>query len=575
MTPSPQDTLPLRARIGRRLAAAATAFLLLVSLTMTANAWLLRTANPLDTPALRALLARLDQSPADEALREQVRELDWMARRAFFVRQGQLRSGAYLLAGGLLVLLAGLQLALFAQPPSPRPATCPGLDSPWQAAARARKLLVAGFALLCALAWGATLLCGKRSRIPETAPPSTTPDPSAAAPPHASASLAPSLPPATAWPAFRGDRSLGVAREADPPLAWNGATGEGVLWKSPVPRSGFSSPVVWEDRIFLTGADAQAREVFCFSASNGTLLWSASTEGATEDPETLPQVTADTGYAAPSVATDGQRVAAIFGTGVVLCLDAEGRLLWARNLGVPQNPYGHSSSLLLLDSTLYLQFDHAGESALLALDAETGQERWRRVRSANASWASPILVEQEGLRLLVLAANEVCAYEALTGALRWSRDLLYGEIGSSPAYADGRVFFANQYACAAALDAADGTLLWSLADLELPDAGSPVATAHHLFLPTSYGEFSCLDASDGNLLWQQTFDTGGYGSPVLAGGRVYWVTQDGTTRIFRAADTFELLAEPPLGEASACTPAAVGRRLYLRGTTHLFCLGEE
>jgi outer membrane protein assembly factor BamB len=166
----------------------------------------------------------------------------------------------------------------------------------------------------------------------------------------------------------------------------------------------------------------------------------------------------------------------------------------------------------------------------------------------------------------------VAAYDPATGRRRWSTEALSGEIGSSPAYAAGRVFAANQYAKAVALDAATGAILWSHDDLELPDAGSPVATEKHLFMPTSHGPFSCLAANDGSIVWQHEFDLGGYGSPVLAGDRLYWVTADGRTRIIKASDTFELIAEPALGEASVCTPAAVGRRLYLRGARHLFCL---
>jgi outer membrane protein assembly factor BamB len=135
------------------------------------------------------------------------------------------------------------------------------------------------------------------------------------------------------------------------------------------------------------------------------------------------------------------------------------------------------------------------------------------------------------------------------------------------------VFAANQYAKAVALDAATGEVIWSTEDLDLPDAGSPVATDRHLFMPTSGGTFSCIAATNGVRVWSHEFDAGGYGSPILAAGRIYWVTAEGKTRIFKAADAFELIAEPALGEASVCTPAAVGRRLYIRGVKHLFCIG--
>ena len=147
-----------------------------------------------------------------------------------------------------------------------------------------------------------------------------------------------------------------------------------------------------------------------------------------------------------------------------------------------------------------------------------------------------------------------------------------GEIGASPAYAAGRVFAANQYAQAMALDAVTGDLLWTSTRLEMPDAASPIATEEHLFLPTAYGVFSCVRAEDGTLVWEHEFDRGGYGSPILAGNRIYWVTETGITHIFRAGSTFEAIASPALGEPSMTTPAAVGPRLYLRGERHLFCI---
>lgn len=572
MTIPAQPPESLRAIIGRRLAAVSAVFIVVVAALMATDRYLLKNLDPLDTPALKALTEKLERDAGNAALRQQVRELDWLARRAFFVRQWQLETGAMLLAVAGVVFVLALQLMASGRRPAPSPQPGPGGPPSWRTAARARRIIAISGALLLLAAWGLHLRLGGRSRAPGPQ--------LAAAPPVAAVTNHPVAegPPAGAgeWPSFRGPGGLGVATEADPPVAWDGATGTGVLWKAAVPRGGFNSPVVWGDRVYLAGADEQTREVYGFDADTGALLWTADAAGVPGEPATLPHVSADTGYAAPSLAADGRRVIAIFGTGVILGLDTDGRRLWARHLGTPGNPYGHASSLLILRDTVFVQFDHTGGSTLKGLDVETGRDRWEQTRGSAISWASPILTDAGGrLRLILSAAPMVAAYDALTGDELWSQDVLGGEIGSSPAYANGRVFAANQYAKAVALDAATGDVIWSAEDLDLPDAGSPVATDRHLFMPTSGGTFSCIAAADGSRVWSHDFDTGGYGSPILAAGRIYWVTAEGRTRIFKAAETFEPIAEPALGEASVCTPAAVGQRLYIRGVKHLFCVGTK
>lgn len=587
------DSQIVRYRLGRRLALVAGLFVLLVAIVMASNVYLLRTADPLHAPALAMLLEQLEGDVQNETLRQQIRELDLLARRAFLVRQWQIETGVWLLVGGLAVWALGLQLMTVGRKRLPDLNACPGLDDPWTAAKRARHVMATGGLLLLSFTIAVAWRLGHQRQLPETLgllPLSTTQPVAVASAPDVQA-VPVAVDPADAvegvagwapafrryWPAFRGLGGLGVAAaDADPPVAWDGRTGSGVRWKVPVPLPGFSSPVVWGSDVFLTGADADRQAVYAFDAGTGELRWTADAGDVPGAPVSPPAVTDDTGYAAPSVATDGKRVVAIFGTGTILCLDNDGRRLWARNLGVPDNHYGHASSLLIGAGRVFVQYDHFGGSKVLALDLETGRSHWTTRRTADISWASPILIETGSRLLLILNATPmVSAYDALTGEQRWANVSLSGEIGASPAYAAGRVFAANAYARAIAMDAVSGETLWENTRLELPDAGSPLATADALFLPTSYGTFSCVDAADGRLLWEHDFDAGGYGSPVMAAGRVYWITEDGVTRIFKASTSFELIAEPPLGESSMCTPALVGRRLYIRGDDHLFCIGPE
>lgn len=559
----------IRFVIGRRLAVVSGLFMLLVSIHMGVTRYQLKTIDPLDSPALKTLMAQLDKALGDELLRQQIRELDLMARRGFFVRQWQFKTGAWMLTGAGLLFVVALQLMRSGR--QLRPVVRQGTvqDTPEITAAWARRSLAVSGGVLLTAAVVFALWAGRPGRLNGDHPAGRIRDLVPAACPAPSEGL-------QNWPSFRGTGGLGVAAEADPPVVWDGASGTGILWKSVIPRPGFNSPVVWGNRVYLSGADASVREVYAFDADTGKPVWTAGTEGVPGVPAELPKVTGDTGYAAPSVAADGRHVVAVFGTGTLLGLDADGRRLWALSLPVPDNNYGHSSSLLLYRDTVYVQYDYFGGSSLIALEAETGRERWRQSREAETSWASPILVEVGGRMVLILsAAPMVAAYDALTGEVLWSNACMRGEIGASPAYAAGRVFAANENARAVAIDVLTGKTLWETTDPDLPDAGSPVATDRFLFLPTSFGVFSCLNAVDGTVVWTHEFDSGGYGSPVIAGDRIYWVTKEGVTRIFKADETFELISEPPLGESSVSTPALVDRRLYVRGETHLFCIGSE
>ena len=130
-----------------------------------------------------------------------------------------------------------------------------------------------------------------------------------------------------------------------------------MLWKNKVPLKGFSSPIVWQDKLFVTGGDKKKREIYCYDANNGKLLWRHNVTGISGSPVKPPKVTSDTGYAASTPATDGHRVFAIFATGDLVCTDFEGKRIWAKNLGVPENPYGYSSSLLTTPDKLIVQYD--------------------------------------------------------------------------------------------------------------------------------------------------------------------------------------------------------------------------
>jgi len=382
------------------------------------------------------------------------------------------------------------------------------------------------------------------------------------------------------WPSFRGPGANGHAAHANPPLSWSAKEAKNILWKTQAPKHGMSSPVVWANQLFLTGADALSRQIYCFDTDSGKLLWTHDVKNIPGSPPDgqLPGVLEETGFAAPTVTTNGRHVAAIFATGELVCVNLQGERVWAKYLGIPNNAYGHASSLIHHRHLLFVQYDQKENSQLLAFDLASGRPAWQVKRSA-ISWSSPILVDNQGRMELILTNGEaVDSYDPQSGRHLWQLACLAGEVAPSAAYCNGIVFVANEGAVATAIDIRNHDskpkILWQW-DETLPDAASPLANEQYLILPTAFGVVSCLNAKTGKLLWEHEFDDGFYSSPVLVNDRVYMIDLEGRMQIFRMDDAFESLGTAEIGEDAYATPAFVGDRIYIRGLMHLFCIAEQ
>jgi outer membrane protein assembly factor BamB len=284
------------------------------------------------------------------------------------------------------------------------------------------------------------------------------------------------------------------------------------------------------------------------------------------------------GWAAPTVTTNGQHVAAIFATGELVAVSMEGERAWARHLGVPKNDYGHASSLMSHKGLLFVQYDQAADPKLMAFDLASGEPVWQAKRDA-ASWSSPILVDNKGrMELILTNSRSVDGYDPLTGARLWHVECLGGEVASSAAYSDGIVFVSSETTGVAAVDIGGHSpqpkVLWRWDDA-LPDASSPLAKDGHVIVPTAFGVVSCLDAKTGKLRWEKEFDRGFWSSPILVGDRVYLIDLSGVMQVFKLGGEFELLAASEIGEEAYATPAVVGDRIYIRGLGRLFCVGAR
>ncbi len=566
-------------RVGYRTAfgtaIVAAVFSLVLCVQLVSNAFLAKAAPLQDSPQISDRLEQLKQRPGDEALKSDIRLLDLLARRAYFTGVASARRGAMLLLAGVLVMLIALKTMATLRRRLPDPGKWQEPDASADPGALTRWLVGAVGVALAIVALVSARVSGG------VTPPARVPGggiPAGTAQATGGVDYARREDLLRNWPCFRGVDGLGVAHWTNCPTEWDGKSGKNILWKSPVPKPGFSSPVVWEKNLFITGADTTNREVYCFDCDTGALAWRRPVAGIPGSPSKLPDVSSDTGYAASSAATDGKRVYAIFATGDLICFDFKGNRLWAKNVGVPENNYGHASSLITFEHMLIVQFDTGSGSRVLALSGKTGEILWETTREAVESWGTPVIVNRGTGMEIILNGNPFAAgYEPNFGGEVWQVKYVERtsvDVATSVAYACGRVFVANENACLAAIDPDAVEIVWKSED-GLPCVSSPLASDKFVFIASGGGTVTCHDAVKGGVLWTHDFGEGFYASPILVGGNVYLMDRSGKMRIFAADREFRSAGEPALGEQSVCTPAFLNGRIYIRGYNNLYCVGKK
>ncbi len=551
---------------------------------------------PMEATEFVELRMQFVEQPNDPELRQQIQALDLALRQEYFREQRFTEVGSYLLLVGIMItLIFGKWAAtLHRRLPLPSPKE-PGPDSD---ELLSRRGLWAVAVVILALG-STTLAMNKhyRSGLPATLEELAAlrnPSGDAGVPGEDAVvdSVIPDLPGSEAmqenWPNFRGPHGAGISTHQDVPTKWDGETGEGILWKTAVPLPGVNSPVVWKDRVFLSGATKDAREVYCFDATSGSVLWNTEIAVdplvATKDIKT----TDDTGYAAPSMATDGRFVFAMFADGLVVALDFSGTERWRRSLGAPlRNSYGHASSLVTLEGSLIVQYDQGARddelSKLMSFDGVTGEPNWETVRATPTSWASPVVIENEGVAQIITCADPwVIAYAPDDGAEIWrAKTLDRVEVGPSPVFTDGIVYAGNDTAVFAAIradgtgDVTDSHVQWT-ADYGLPDTCSPLVTDEFVLTLASYGTLFCFDKKEGGEpLWEEDLGADFYSSPSLVGNHVYLFSKEGTAWIVEpTSEECKRISEADLGEACVTSPAFQDGRIFIRGSEHLFCIGS-
>ena len=527
-----------------------------------------------NAPELARLHEQLRKQPKDEALKQQIRTLDLQLRQSTFQRLNLSHAATRaLFLGGLVLFLLGAHGVLVFRPrPAPQHHPHPAHHDEEMYMRQVTALAVV--AMLAIIVAFVALLTRHPAQLP--APAIAV---GGGAHPVAAISAFPTMEEVRKnWPSFRGPNGSGVNPTANIPTNWNAKAGVNVRWQTTIPLPGMSSPIIWGNSIFLTGADEASNCVYRFDADTGKLLWSMTIKVAGGARPAPPKVGDDTGLAAPTPATDGRRVYALFPNGEIAAFDFSGKQIWARNIGPLENNYGFAASLALYQDHLLIQIDRGvvedNQSKLLALDAATGKDLWQKPRAVAGSWSSPTLIEVDGKpQLLTSAAPLLCAYNPLDGTELWHVGCLESDVAPSPIFAANMIVAVAPNTAIFGVKSGGSNFTWK-AENGVPDATSPVSDGQRYYIVDSEGMVTCSDLQTGKAKWQHEIEDHFYASPTIAGDKLILLSRKGVAYLLRPGDKFELIGKGEVGKEEECgaCPVPFGNRLYIRGKLHLFCI---
>jgi outer membrane protein assembly factor BamB len=416
------------------------------------------------------------------------------------------------------------------------------------------------------------------------------------------------------WPQFRGPGGSGVADGQSVPVEWDIEKGRNFLWRSAIPGLGHSSPIVWGDRLYLTTAIAEDRDVglllgdsdvagidpaddmvthrwdlIALDKRTGAIAWQKTVHRG------VPRVKRHIkgSHASATPATDGRHIVALLDSEGLFCFDMDGNQRWRADVGVldvgywgePQYQWGPASSPLIHENLVYVQNDRQKDSFVAAYDIATGSEVWRARRDEKPAWSTPAIYRGSGgIELVTNGANWIRANDPRTGEELWrvsQGDLQV--ITPTPIIAGDRIVVTGGNPTGAqpivaiqpGARGAEATVVWK-ADRGSPYTPTPLVYLDVLYVMVDNGILGAYDVESGERLYRERLEVGsGFSaSPVAADGKLYFASEDGDVFVVRAGRRYELLARNPLGEPLLASPAISDGMLFVRGRSHLFALAE-
>jgi outer membrane protein assembly factor BamB len=419
------------------------------------------------------------------------------------------------------------------------------------------------------------------------------------------------------WPAFRGPNGSGIADARPLPVAWDAEKNVNILWKTPVPGLGHSSPAIWGERIFVTAAISSAKTseynakdddiepandasvhrwmVYALDKPSGKILWSRTAHQGV--PKVKRHVKASQANATP--VTNGRVVIVSFGSEGLYAYDMDGKPLWKQDLGIldpgyagqPELSWGFASSPVIYQDLVILQCDKQQDSFMVAFNIADGKQAWRVSRDEIPSWSTPVIYRGKARTELVTSGSKYYrGYDPLTGKELWrlrddtqvkvpspvvAGDLLYLS-GGNPR---GRDFYVvrpggNGDLSPPAQSESTSHVAWRKTRGS-PYTPTPIVYDNHLYVCNDNGVLTVYNALTGAQIYQQRIGTTNStfsASPIASAGRLYFSSEDGEVFVVRAGPKYELLSVNRMGEPLMATPAASDGIIVMRGQRHVFAV---
>ena len=426
------------------------------------------------------------------------------------------------------------------------------------------------------------------------------------------------------WPHWRGPHHNGINDSTSLPMKWS--LTENIVWKTPLPSWSAATPIIWGDRIFITSPskaepkpkpqqpDQQSQGqrrgqmssldpggpklfLVCISKKDGKILW----ERELDDKNQIHRKQND---ATPSPVTDGKHVWVVTGTGKVTAFDMDGKQIWQKDLQQDYVPFGHNwgygSSPLMYDGSLIVEVLHGMKtddpSYIVSFNADTGKVQWWQERPTDAekespdAYTTPVLLKHEDKTQIVISGGDyVTGHDFKTGKEIWRAGGLNPlkrsnyRIVSTPIIIDGLIYAPSRKKPLLSLkvggtgDITESHLVWKYEGSGAPDVPSPVCDGKYFYMVDDRGLVTCLDAKTGTLIWGPETTTEGIvsASPILSDGKLYILNEKAVTCIVSVGPEFKLLETNELdGTYTLASPAVSGSQLFIRTSTHLYCIEE-
>jgi hypothetical protein len=421
------------------------------------------------------------------------------------------------------------------------------------------------------------------------------------------------------WPSFRGSNASGVADGKTTPTTWDAEKGINVAWMTPIPGLAHASPIVWDNKVFVTTAissdpnaelrvglygdvdsakdvSKQTWKVYCLDKLTGRVIWDkVACVG-------IPKIRRHTKatYANSTPVTDGKYVVAFFGAEGLYCYDVAGKLIWKQDLGVLDSgwfydkdyQWGMASSPIIYKNMVIVQCDVQKDSFIAAYDISNGRRIWMTPREEIPSWGTPTIYEgKTRVELITNATKAVRAYDPMTGKELWRLQGNPEVTATTPVASGDLIYICNSYRPNQPIYAIRAG---ASGDISLKDSQTtsdyvawsyqrggtymptPVAYHDYLYLCANHGVMSCYNARTGEKLYQERIagKGGSYSaSPVAADGKIYMASEDGEVNVVKAGPKYELLATNPIGEVCMATPAISDGMIFIRSQHKLYCIG--